>query len=215
LDTGRQYKSLSGHIGRVVKSRFSLDSSRVFTYSQDRTVKVWDLQRGLCVKTLFTVSSCHDISLLNTEGSRIVTAHMDNTIRTWDTLTGAKLQEANIHSEPVMSASVGRNGRWILTNSRDGSLHLVDSSTLDVEMTLTTPGYCPNRSYASASLSPDERFALAGSTDGRLYLWDLTAGGRLLNKMDVHRSPVCDSVWSPSGSRVFSAEQHRYVMMMQ
>ncbi|KAJ2868462.1 hypothetical protein FB639_004871, partial [Coemansia asiatica] len=81
LDTGRHWKSLSGHIGSVVTAKFSTDASRVFTYSQDRTVKVWDTQRGLCTKTLFTVSSCHDIDVLDSAGSRIVTAHMDNSIR--------------------------------------------------------------------------------------------------------------------------------------
>ncbi|KAI8325531.1 WD40 repeat-like protein [Martensiomyces pterosporus] len=215
LDTGRQWKSLSGHIGRVVTAKFNLDSSRVFTYSQDRTVKVWDTQRGLCMKTLFTISSCQDIALMSTSGSRILTAHMDNSIRTWDTVTGNRLQEASIHSDTIMSAWADQNGRWVLTNSRDGTLKLVDSSTLEVAMTMTAPGYYPNRNWARASLSPDERYAMAGSTDGKLYFWDLMAGGRLLHKLDIHRSPVCDALWNPAGTRVYSAEQHRYIMMLQ
>ncbi|KAJ1963340.1 hypothetical protein GGI12_002108 [Dipsacomyces acuminosporus] len=215
IDTGRQWKTLSGHIGRVVKSKFNLDSSRVFTYSQDRTVKVWDTQRGLCMKTLFTISSCQDVSLLNTSGSRILTAHLDNSVRIWDATSGNKLQEASIHSDTIVSAWTSQDGRHVLTNSRDGTLKLVGSSSLEVEMTLSAPGYWPNRNWARASLSPDERYAMAGSTDGKLYFWDLMAGGRLLRKLDVHRSPVCDALWNPTGNRVYSAEQHRYVMMLQ
>ncbi|KAJ2696941.1 hypothetical protein FB645_006062 [Coemansia sp. IMI 203386] len=214
LDTGRHWKSLSGHIGSVVTAKFSTDASRVFTYSQDRTVKVWDTQRGLCIKTLFTVSSCHDIDVLDSAGSRIVTAHMDNSIRVWDSASGKKLREATIHKEQVMSVCANRSGTRILTNSCDGMLKLVDASTLDVLTVMSAAGYRPSRNWARASLSPDERFAMAGSIDGKLYIWDVNSGD-LVRSLDIHKSPVCDALWDPTGMRVYSAEKSRYIMILQ
>ncbi|KAJ1993961.1 hypothetical protein GGI26_002995 [Coemansia sp. RSA 1358] len=214
LDTGRSWKTLSGHIGSVVTAKFNHDASRVFTYSQDRTVKVWDTARGLCVKTLFTVSSCHDIDLLDSEGTRLVTAHMDNSIRVWDTATGKRLHEAAIHREQVMSVWASRSGNRVLTNSYDGTLKLVDSRSLDVLAVMSAPGYRPSRNWARASLSPDERFAMAGSIDGKLYIWDV-ASGDLVRSLDIHKSAVCDALWDASGARVYSAEKSRYILILQ
>ncbi|KAJ2788284.1 hypothetical protein GGI15_000089 [Coemansia interrupta] len=214
LDTGRHWKSLTGHIGSVVTAKFSTDAARVFTYSQDRTVKVWDVQRGLCVKTLFTVSSCHDIDVLDSAGARIVTAHMDNSIRVWDSASGKKLREAAIHKEQVMSVCANRSGTRILTNSCDGTLKFVDAATLDVLTVMSAAGYRPSRNWARASLSPDERFAMAGSIDGKLYVWDVNSGD-LVRSLDVHKSPVCDALWDPTGARVYSAEKSRYIMILQ
>ncbi|KAJ2030656.1 hypothetical protein IWW57_001077 [Coemansia sp. S610] len=215
LDTGRQWKSLTGHIGGVVTAKFNRDASRVFTYSQDRSVKVWDTQRGLCIKTLFTVSGCHDIDLLDSDGARIVTAHLDNSIRVWDTQTGRRLAEATIHKEQVMSVWATRNGPpRVLTNSSDGTLKLVDARTLEVITVMSAPQYHPSRNWARASLSPDERFAVAGSIGGKLYVWDV-ASGDLVRELDIQKSHICDVLWSPDGQRIYSAEKSRYIMILQ
>ncbi|KAJ2776552.1 hypothetical protein H4R18_005614 [Coemansia javaensis] len=213
LDTGRHWKSLTGHIGSVMTAKFSRDASRVYTYSQDRTIKVWDTQRGLCIKTLFTVSSCHDFDLLDSMGAQLVTAHMDNAVRVWDTATGKRVREAALHKEQVMSVWASPTGERILTNSYDGTLKLVDARTLDVVTVMSAPGYRPSRNWARASLSPDERYAMAGSIDGKLFVWDANSGD-LVRTLDIHRSAVCDSLWHPSGMRVYSAEKSRYILML-
>ncbi|KAJ1872842.1 hypothetical protein LPJ55_002737 [Coemansia sp. RSA 990] len=213
LDTGRHWKSLTGHIGSVMVAKFNHDASRVFTYSQDRTIKVWDTQRGLCVKTLFTVSSCHDFALLDSAGARIATAHVDNSVRVWDTASGKRLREASVHKEQVMSVWASCTGSRILTNSYDGTLKLVDASTLDVVAVMSAPGYRPSRNWARASLSPDGRFAMAGSIDGRLFVWDVNSGD-LVRTLDIHKSAVCDALWHPTGMRVYSAEKSRYILIL-
>ncbi|KAJ2285346.1 hypothetical protein IWW55_007285, partial [Coemansia sp. RSA 2706] len=213
LDTGRHWKSLTGHIGSVMVAKFNHDASRVFTYSQDRTIKVWDTQRGLCIKTLFTVSSCHDFTLLDSSGSRLVTAHVDNAVRVWDTVTGKRLREATLHKEQVMSVWASRAGTRVLTNSYDGTLKLVDADTLEVVTVMSAPGYRPSRNWARASLSPDERYAMAGSIDGRLFVWDISSGD-LVRTLDIHKSAVCDALWHPTGLRVYSAEKSRYILIL-
>ncbi|KAJ2792961.1 hypothetical protein H4R21_006079 [Coemansia helicoidea] len=78
---------------------------------------------------------------------------------------------------------------------------------------MSAPGYRPSRNWARASLSPDERFAMAGSIDGKLYIWDAN-NGDLLRTLDIHRSAVCDALWHPTGLRVYSAEKSRYILML-
>ncbi|KAJ1760868.1 hypothetical protein LPJ77_001707 [Coemansia sp. RSA 2523] len=213
LDTGRHLKSLTGHIGSIMVAKFNHDASRVFTYSQDRTIKVWDTQRGLCIKTLFMESSCHDFTLLDSAGSRIATAHVNNAVRIWDTASGKRVREATLHKEQVMSVWASATGTRILTNSYDGTLKLVSTDTLDVITVMSAPGYRPSRNWARASLSPDERYAMAGSIDGRLFVWDVNSGD-LVRTLDIHKSAVCDALWHPTGMRVYSAEKSRYILIL-
>lgn len=90
---GNMDHSLMGHIGKVVSAKFTpLDhvisgSSQIWIIlilaSHDRTIKIWDLTKGYCIKTIMTLSSCNDICLSEGDGSFIVSGHLDNGIRMW------------------------------------------------------------------------------------------------------------------------------------
>jgi autophagy-related protein 16 len=62
--SGRSRLSLTGHVGKVYAAKFSTDD-RVVSGSHDRTIKIWDLNKGYCIKTLFTLSSCNDLCVLD------------------------------------------------------------------------------------------------------------------------------------------------------
>jgi len=56
---------------------------------------------------------------------------------------------------------------------------------------------CRSRAI-KCDFSPDGRFLVAGSEDGRAYFFDLSSG-RMLNRMDVGFSmPLCDVAWHPT-----------------
>jgi autophagy-related protein 16 len=66
LATARVAHSLTGHIGKVFSACFA--NGKVVSGSHDRMIKIWDLQKGYCTKTLFTLSSCNDLVSLDYEG---------------------------------------------------------------------------------------------------------------------------------------------------
>ncbi|KAI9335302.1 WD40-repeat-containing domain protein [Obelidium mucronatum] len=67
ISTSRLRHTLTGHIGKVFSAKFT-DTNRVISGSHDRTLKVWDLNKGYCLRTIFTLSSCNDLDLLDGEG---------------------------------------------------------------------------------------------------------------------------------------------------
>ncbi len=67
IATSQLTQSLTGHIGKVYSARF-IDASKVISGSHDRSIKIWDLTKGYCTKTIFTLSSCNDLVSLDSDG---------------------------------------------------------------------------------------------------------------------------------------------------
>ena len=66
--TGRIQQELTGHVGKVASAKFNPTSLIVASGSHDRTLKVWDLMKGFCTKTVFSYSSCNDLAWADFSG---------------------------------------------------------------------------------------------------------------------------------------------------
>ena len=65
------------------------DGQRAVTGSFDKTVRVWDLKTGACLKTLMGhTGSVWSVSV-TPDGRRAVSGSEDETVRVWDLETGA------------------------------------------------------------------------------------------------------------------------------
>ncbi|KAI8619628.1 WD40-repeat-containing domain protein, partial [Chytriomyces sp. MP71] len=135
--------TLTGHIGKVFSAKFT-DSNRVISGSHDRTLKLWDLNKGYCVKTIFTLSSCNDLDLLDGDGTLIVSGHLDNNLRVWDTRSGNLVREVSgLHSGQISSVVVApsescfsSDGVYVASGSADGALYVWNSESAKVERVL-------------------------------------------------------------------------------
>lgn len=52
--------------------------------SHDRTIKIWDINKHVCVRTLFAGSSCNDLVTRQGHEADIISGHFDKTIRFFD-----------------------------------------------------------------------------------------------------------------------------------
>ncbi|KAJ3161796.1 hypothetical protein HDU86_006567 [Geranomyces michiganensis] len=206
--TGRLKHTLTGHIGKVFAAKFT-DSGRVISGSHDRTIKVWDLQRGFCADTIFTLSSCNDLCLLNGDGTLIASGHLDNNVRIWDTRSKGLVKEISVHFGQITGVAMHPTQNALLTTSRDNTLKLIDLNTYHTSATYSHDSYRPGMNWTKSAFSPDGGHIASGSGDGGLCIWR-TADGRFERVIKEHRSAVCGVVWGQKS--VVSAEKDRGIL---
>ncbi|EGZ12695.1 hypothetical protein PHYSODRAFT_317644 [Phytophthora sojae] len=206
VGTGRVMQTLTGHKGKVLAAEFSpVVPHEVITGSSDRSLRVWDVMRGVRLQTVGCVSSCNDIAAPTGADAGFVqfaSAHQDGAVRFWDTRTRRCVQEMRgLHTEQATSVSFG--GNELLTNSRDHSLRIIDPRTYGVLRELRHKDYQCGFDWSQASLSPDGRYALAGGASG------------LKPGPTGHHGAVACCVWRPDGQGVASCDKNGVVVLWE
>ncbi|SAM02800.1 hypothetical protein [Absidia glauca] len=208
LTTKRIAHTLTGHIGKVLAAKVvPADSNRVVTGSHDRTLKAWDLNKGWCVKTIFSFSSCNDVCLMDPDGQTLVSGHLDHTLRLWDVKSGNGIKDLNgVHTDQITSVCVSPDGSSVLTNSRDNTLKIVDLRMYEVIHAFKAPTYQNGLNWSRACFSPDGNYVAAGSKDGSLHIWN-TRNNQLERCLKGHTSVISGVTWHPMGTELYSAEK--------
>lgn len=172
-------KTLQGHKGPVTSLAFRSNSVQLFSASQDRCIRHYNLEEMLYLETLYghqfgvTAIDCHN-------KERPISVGMDRTARAWklaeDTHLifrgGSKVQAADC-------VSVIKDD-WFLTGHQDGhlSLWMTDKkrAVATVEHAHGTDASGLGRNVVSVAAVRMSDLALSGSNDGYLRLWKARTG---------------------------------------
>jgi len=75
---------LNGHVRTVFDAVFTPDGRRALTGSRDRTVRLWDVKTGECLRVLEGhTDDVYGVSF-SPDGRRAFSGSVDNTARIWD-----------------------------------------------------------------------------------------------------------------------------------
>ncbi len=82
-------------------------SLRAVSSGTDRTIKVWDLNKGYCLRTIMCHSSCNSVRCTRDE-HLICSGHFDGTLRFWDIRSGKMANEVTgLHTQQICSVQIG------------------------------------------------------------------------------------------------------------
>nr|XP_055176818.1 protein Atg16l2 isoform X5 [Nyctereutes procyonoides] len=165
-------ETLSGHTDKVTAAKFKLTRHQAVTGSRDRTVKEWDLGRAYCSRTISVLSYCNDVVC----GDHvIISGHNDQKIRFWDSRVPCCTQVIPVQGR-VTSLNLSHDQLHLLSCSRDDTLKIIDLRVSNIRQVFRADGFRCGSDWTKAVFSPDRSYALAGSWDGALYIWDVDTG---------------------------------------
>jgi WD40 repeat protein len=196
LDTG-------GHTGAVTRVLFTADGKELITVSHDKTVRVWDVATGECLRVLWLprgpalegqlngAALAPDGRLLAVGG--IGLQEKESWVYLIDLPTGQIQRTLKGHTQAISALAFSSDGRWLASGSDDSNIRLWDTKTWQAKV---IKGPTKGR-ISSLSFTPDSRYlASAGGAIARL--WTLNPITQEL-QFKGHEKFIQALLWSPDG----------------
>ena len=208
--TGRKYRSLREHVGRVTSISFSPDGFRLASSGSDGTVRIWTVETGRLVATVSPHRDRVETVLFSPDGSTLASAGTDGTVALID--ASAEFETRAVldrHLSPVRSLAFSADGSLLASGgSGDHAILLWDPATGDLEGTL----FAHRHGIGALAFAPAESLLASAGDDNTVRFWD-TRSQQLLRTLRGHSAPVSSVVFSPDGETLASADLAAYVKL--
>ena len=117
---GRQRAVLPKHGGLILGAAFSPDGRQLATASQDRLVRVWNVEDARLSATLRGHKADVRGVVFSPNGQLLVTAAHDNLIKVWQLKTGTELLTLRGHKSPINWVAFTPDGGTLISAADDG-----------------------------------------------------------------------------------------------
>jgi WD40 repeat protein len=204
--------TLTGHWSFIHALAVTPDGSLIVSGSSDKTVRVWDLERGIELHTLEGHAESVEVVAAGELG-RAVSGSADGVIKVWDLNKGKELWTLEGHTKKIKALAISKDGRQAVSGSEDGTIRVwdLDKGTelssiegahigsfgglalsmdrllalesrfgniinvrnlenREIEQVLQASGLMTRPLF----LTPDGKYAVSGSDNGIIELWNLT-----------------------------------------
>ncbi|MEH2157529.1 serine/threonine-protein kinase [Nostoc sp.] len=199
--------TLSGHSGvlsGVNALAISPDSHTLASGSDDKNIKLWDLNTQKVLASLSGHSQAVKSVAFNPDGQILATASDDKTIKLWQVETLEEICTLLGHSHAVKSVAFSPNGQILASGSWDKTIKLWDVNTGKEIYTINGHQLQVN----SVAFSPQGQLLASASYDRTIRLWQIEGSPReiqnrpcysLLSTLSGHAWAVLTVAFSPDG----------------
>jgi len=193
----------SAHGAPVQAVAFSPDGRLLVTGSEDRTVKLWNIENGALRTTLTGHEGTVRDVQFTPDGRHVVSSGNDGSVRVWNVLSGSMKQSLSGHDKTVHAIDVSPDGRFIVSGGERGTLRVWSLSSGKSLQTIRTKP--PQRIHA-IEFSPNGNTLVSGGYQDLLRRWEVRKqdGAITLQKQNALRmnEAIYDLTFFPDGKRL-------------
>ncbi|CAN8099981.1 unnamed protein product [Discula destructiva] len=227
-DEYKNIRTLPGHDHTVSSVRFipsgvagaSGSGNLLVSASRDKTLRIWDVSTGYCIKTLSGHAGWVRAVCPSPDGRFLLSAGDDNTARLWDidavtpetkltlvrhehVVTCCTLAPAATYAHLAKLAGLKKpppataSAEFMATGSRDKTICLWDARGNCIKVLVGHDNW-----VRSLVFHPGGRYLLSVADDKTLRCWDLAQEGKCVKVVgDAHSSFVSCLRWAPGAAR--------------
>lgn len=211
LETGeqiRQYGSYDpsrGNADAIFSVDLSKDGTLAVSGGLDNHVRIWDIERGTIVHDMEGHRDDVLAVAFAPDGESVVSGSKDTTLVLWNTRTGRQnlkytANSINVgHTAAVRSVAFSPDNTTIISAAEDGYIIVWDKAS--GKEVRAVGGIDQSIQELSIAVTSDGRRVLAGSSNGRLTIWDIT-NEAVSQYYEGHLESVNDLAFSPDGQHI-------------
>jgi len=188
----------TGHSDFIRSVAFSPDGKTLASGSNDRTIKLWDVESAKELRTLVGHSDEVRSVVFSPDGNTLASGSEDGTIKLWKVESGKEIRTLAGHSSSVRSVAFAPDGKTVASGSFDKTIKLWAVATGKVLATFFAGQFSEIKEIA---FSPDGK-TIASVGDKAVQLWDIEK--RQLLRTFAGPSYVESIAFSPDGKTIAS-----------
>jgi WD40 repeat protein len=198
-DSRRLLYSFDAHADAANTVIIANDGDRVYSGSEDNTIKQWSMSQKDCVRVLHGHTGSVEGLSLSADGRILLSLSRDRTMRLWNTASGACIETIEGQRDGVQAACISPDGIKILSRGADDTAIVYDTER--IERTHTLEGHIDF--VTGVRWSRDMQHVYTSSQDGTLRKWDMYRA-QCVQIFEGHQGPVTCLDLSADGSLLIS-----------
>jgi COMPASS component SWD3 len=199
--------TLVGHSSSINAVKISPNGQIIASGSEDNTIKIWDLNSGVCLATLEGHEAGVRAIAISPDGQLLISGSADHTIKLWQlpivenepicpdpiyTLTG--------HSDEIKCLAISPDGQILASGSQDKTIKLWQLESCELNSTISEHW----REVNHLTISPDGRNLISCSGDETILIWQLETL-KLQHSFIGHQGAIAVVAVSPDGQPLVSS----------
>ncbi|GEM_PF-2885399 len=193
-------------------AHFSPDDSQVVVSLMDSTICLWNIDQNSFFRTIGVHKGSVFYADYSPKNDYIVSSSFDgeNLLNIWDCNKGVLLLALRGHSDMPLSSTFSKDGKYIVSSSRDKSVKIWDVNKRGCIKTLKGHSYW----VYDAVFSPDGKLIASASYDKTIRIWDVKSGD-CLKVLEDHDGFVYDVDFSRDGKYLCSTSQDKVIKIWE